>query len=406
MQIANTFWHGMRHPGLCWALIGFLCIRAAIWLTAWFTVPDPAELGPGRWWSEVPLVRWDSAFYRCILRDGYPPGPPVPPTVEFFPVYPLLARPLALVVQRDVALVAVSNLAALIGAGFVYAWARRLTDRRTGFWCVMLASAYPAAMFLSAGYTEGLFFLEVATALWLLARGRPLPAACVSAVATATRPTGLALAAVILVWTYLHARAHTRSRPGPRAWTRRVMHLLAVGGVPVSGFVAYQAYLWHRYGRRDASFAVQEYWRKKDVEHPLVQTLLLQPVLERSARPIKYLVRGQFGLLAEMGNYNALLGTLILALGIKGLIRPGEIPRVLFLLPVGIFVMAYLPDPAGGGYLVSIARYQTAALPCFLLLARWKLWQRRPLALYALFALLVALQCLYARAFANWEWAG
>ncbi len=388
----------LREPGVGGALVGFVCVRVVVWLAAWIGAPDASHAPEGAWRTDVPLVRWDSGYYRCILVDGYPPGPPVPERVAFYPLYPLLASPLARYLDRDVALVVVSNAAALLGAALLFAWAQRLTDRRAAWWCVMLASAYPPAMFLSAGYTEGVFFLEVAAALWLLARRQPLLSACVCGLASATRPTGLVLAAVVFLWTWLHGQGR---RP-----TRRLVHLLAVGAVSISGFVVYHAHLWHRYGRPDASFAVQDKWRSETVTHPWIKALTLQPVLEPALRPIKYAVRGQFDRLRQPRYWNSLLALVMLALGVGGLVRPGGMPRVLFLLPVGIFLMAYLPDPSGGSYLVSAARFQTAALPCFLLVATWRWWQRHRATLALLIAAQVVLQCLYAWTFAQWQWAG
>ncbi|NIL99014.1 MAG: hypothetical protein GTO62_18400, partial [Planctomycetales bacterium] len=176
-----------------------------------------------------PLARWDSGHYREILVSGYRPGTPVSPTAAFLPLYPLIARPVAYWLGPDGALVAVSNVAALIGAFFLYAWSKSYTDPPTGFWCVILATAYPPAMFLSAGYSDGLFFLEVAMALWLLQRRRVLLAGCVSGLATGTRPTGLALAVVVLAWAWVHAAR--------RRWPSRLIRLLLLGSVSVSGFL-------------------------------------------------------------------------------------------------------------------------------------------------------------------------
>ncbi|UCG33697.1 MAG: glycosyltransferase family 39 protein [Phycisphaerales bacterium] len=384
--------------GAWYALAGFVCIRTLVILTALWSVwgLEPPETAP--WWSDVPLVRWDSAYYMEIVREGYRADAEIPHTVAFFPLYPLSARLLTPWLKPDAALVVVSNLAAVLGAVFLYLWARKLAGPRAALGATLLAASYPPAMFLAAGYTEGLFFLEVAVALWLLCRGRDLPAACVSGLATATRPTGLVLAMV--VWMC----ALTRGRPAGRR--RRWPRLLAIGLLSISGFLAYQAFLWSRYDRPDAFLVVQKHWPAKEVGHPWVRMLTLQPVLEGSIRPIKYAVRGEFGRLAEPWTWNPLLLLLVLATAAAGLIKPGKVPRLLFLLPIIIFLVGYVPGMGGLSRFNAMARYQVVALPCFLLWANWRPIRNHRVVFVTLIAALVLLQCVFARAFANWQWAG
>jgi len=389
-----------RQCGLGSALAGFLCIRAIILAAALMAPQDRSRPGSPEYWSDLPLVRWDAGHYAYILQHGYPPGPPTSDTIAFFPGYPLVARPLARWLSPDLALVIASHLASLIGVLFLYAWSTRRSNPRAAFWCVLLLAAYPPAMFLSVGYADGLLFMCVAVTLWLLEHQRVFAAACVSALATATRPTGLAVAAIVVIWAWLHGRRGRRPR--------RALRLLLIGAVSVSGLVAFQAYLWRHCGQPDAFFAVQSNWaHKSEVRHPIVKILTLKPVLQPLLRPIKYIIRGQFSRLLEPTKvWNPLFNFLILLLAVKGLIRPRNIPRVLFLLPVFIFLMAYLPDPCRGGRLVGVARYQLAALPCFLLLADWVASRWSRLGRYGLLVAQIALQCLYVRGFVNWEMVG
>ena len=57
----------------------------SLWLAAGDAV-DPIYA------TGVPLVAWDSFYYREILVHGYPPAPGA--VVAFFPAFPLAARPL------------------------------------------------------------------------------------------------------------------------------------------------------------------------------------------------------------------------------------------------------------------------------------------------------------------------
>jgi hypothetical protein len=382
--------------GLAVALGVFLGTRLVVLAVASTAPQDRTRPGAPKYWSDVPLARWDSGHYRHILLFGYPKE--LNETTAFFPGYPLVGRLLARWMSADAALVVVSHVAAMMGVVFLYAWSRKRGDERAAVRCVMLLSAYPPAMFLSAGYADALLFLYAAVILWLLERGRYWPAACVSALATGTRPTGLAIAAIVVLWMWFY---------GPRMRLRqRLVRLVLVGCISVSGLAAYQGYLWHRFGRPDAFFAAQAAWPTKSAGHPWIRAMTFQPVIDRCFRPIKYAVRGEFDRALDARSWNPLFNLSMVVLGIVGLVRPGGIPRAAFLLPILVFLLAYLPDPVTGGRLLGIARYQLIALPSFLLLAKWGAFQRSRMAFGVLIVAMLAMQILYVRAFVNAQMVG
>jgi uncharacterized membrane protein YtjA (UPF0391 family) len=147
---------------------------------------------------------------------------------------------------------------------------------------------------------------------------------------------------------------------------------------------------------------------------------LLQPVIEPAFRPIKDLARGQFTRLAEPMRWNALLNLIMLIIAFIGLIShraaaAAGLPRIYFLLPILIFLMAYLPDTAGGLRLYGIGRYHLASLPCFILVAAWLAAPAnaaapatppsttRRIAFWSLIVTQSILQALFLRAFCLWE---
>jgi hypothetical protein len=378
-----------------YAVAAYVCTRVLIFVVAYAAPQHRDRPGTPSVWPDTPLIRWDAGHYLYIMQHGYPSDNPKSDAIAFFPAYPLLARPLARWMSDEVALVVTNNVASFVGILFFHAWCRKRTDGRTAFWCILLFSVYPLSMFLSAGYADGLLFLCVAVIFCLLERQRVYTAACFSALATATRPTGLPVAAVVLMWTFVH---------GPRgSWMRRLIRLVPIGIISVSGLMAFQVYLWHRYHRPDAFFAVQSNWgRPRESGHPALRMLALKPVTEPVLRVFKCLVRGDFKRLFDpMRVWNHLFNLAIVLLAAHGLARSTTIPRLLFLLPILVFLMAYLMDPVDGRRLQGIARYQLIALPSFLWLAQMALTRWNRFAKHALLMGLVSLQCMYVWKFVD-----
>lgn len=412
------------------ATLAFYLLTRIIVLTAAYTAPqDRSPSRPFNWWPDNPLVRWDSGHYLAIMESGYPaqllePDPTLSnDRIAFFPLYPLLVRPAAAVVDwwnraapgspeahagHHFAMVAISHVFGLMAVLLFFGWSFRIAVARgeidrTAAWtaarATMLLAAFPTAMYFSTGYSEAVFITCIAGALWLQAADRPWAAALACAFSTATRPTGVVLALVLGLNNLGAARASGALRRKPASTLARIGTL---GLVSIAGLLAYQAYLYSHYGRSDAFSVAQRNWEIPDSNRrTLSNLLLLQPVLEPATKPFKYAARGQFAKLAEAETWNALVNVAVLAVAMYGLFRPHGIPRPAFLIPIVSFLMGYLADPYTGARLLGIARYQLAALPCFLLLAQLR-GISRAIWWGALLAALLVLQVIYIRGYVNW----
>jgi len=176
--------------------------------------------------------------------------------IAFFPVLPLVARPLSHIMPGAAALILIANLCALVGFGFLYSWAKQLAGSRVAMLCVLILSTYPGAVFFSAGLTEGPFFMLAAMTFWMLQRGKYWPAAIVAAIATATRPTGVALSLLVPVYYVVQHR----QLPLPK----RAAMFVVLGFVSCLGGLIYQGFIWHRYQAFDAYFQAQHKWEEAD----------------------------------------------------------------------------------------------------------------------------------------------
>ncbi|HEU5034510.1 MAG TPA: hypothetical protein VFT62_07110 [Mycobacteriales bacterium] len=150
----------------------------------------------------------------------------------FFPGYPLLLRglysvtripwvPLALLTSFVLGALAVR---AVYDLGLAYA------GQRTAVGAALLFAAWPGSSVLNLPYSEGLFTAAAAASLAALLRRRWVLAGLFGAVATATRPMGLAVVAAAVVAAALEVR---RSR----SWRALAAPVLSALGV--TGFLAY-----------------------------------------------------------------------------------------------------------------------------------------------------------------------
>ncbi len=152
------------------------------------------------------FCRWDSGWYDRIARLGYVAAEGQS-DVAFFPAFPYLSRWLGpLLGGHFAAGLVIANLSLLGGLCFLYAMAEdpRATaeahagasDSRRAVWMVLV---YPATVFFSAYYSEGLFFLGVAGSFYFYEKRRLLPAGAFGGLAAMTRGAGVLLFPALLL---------------------------------------------------------------------------------------------------------------------------------------------------------------------------------------------------------------
>ena len=206
------------------------------------------------------LTSWDGIWYLRIVRRGYPEYVPSGITyddpearVAFFPMYPWLVRTVDRVLPGgDTFAALVVNL--VLGAVFVLLvglLARHWFGESTARSAMVLASFFPGSFVLSFAYSEALLLTLAAACLLALTRERWLWAGIFAAIATATRPNGVALVAATAVAAYVAIR---RSRE----WRALVAPVLS----PI-GFVAYQLWIDRHAHETRVWFRVQgEAWKE------------------------------------------------------------------------------------------------------------------------------------------------
>ncbi len=206
------------------------------------------------------FTQWDARWYLEIVRHGYPRA--IPPDVTFlqdearaafFPLYPGLVRVVDFVLPGgdSIAALGINVVLGVTGMILVGHLARRLYDNDVAERAMVLFAVFPGSFVLSYAYAEALLIVLAALCLWFLMDERWVLAGVTAALATATRPNGIALVAACAVAAFLAIKRD-------RDWRSLIAPVLA----PI-GFVAFQLYLNAHAGEAWPWFRVQrEAWRE------------------------------------------------------------------------------------------------------------------------------------------------
>ena len=286
-----------------------------------------------------------------MATRGYDYDPRVPQnSIGFYPLYPMLLKGVAAVVPGVSILtvgVFLSLLFLLAALYFIADLAAAWGSRESGLPTVALLLLFPAAFFLAAVYTESLFLLSTAAALWGARRDRWGIAAAGGAAAGLTRLNG-AFILLPLVWLAVES-AGWRLRGVPR----RVWLAL---GVAAAGAAAYPAYLWARY--HDPLLYVHEkttaYWSPRPGPPWAAAANIARETAGRLALP------GLWPKLSVATELVCLVGFLSLSVV---LVRRG-------LAAEGVYVGGTLLFLFSSGTLPGLPRYVVVFFPAFFALAR------------------------------------
>lgn len=210
--------------------------------------------------------RFDGNWYFLIATKGYWfNGPTVQSPVAYFPGYPSLLWLLHSVTGISIKLAA-SLVTIACGAGASVAilrWMRDRLDDNVSRIALITLLLYPYAFYLmGASYGDALFLVATACAFLLLERDHPILAGLAGAVATATRPVGIALIIGLIAVTLWRRHVIERERSDGTSKVRVHWRRLRPGdaGVLLSfgGLVGYMTYLGIRFGHPLAFDEVQQ----------------------------------------------------------------------------------------------------------------------------------------------------
>lgn len=342
------------------ALFAFVLSRVLVVVTALAAVAYAQQWGPGANAAgtlrlatpqaidalRARVLANDAHWYLTIAEGGYERRPfdtTRQANWAFFPLHPYLWRGVMWFgLDAAAAGLLLAQLFFLLALVQLHRWLQVAADAATADRGVMLVALFPTSYFFSLPWTESLYLFLTASALLAIARARDGAAAGWALLASATRPTGVLLAA-LLWW---EARRDGRRWPPARVWW--------LAALATSGLLAFMAWLWHVTGNPLAFSEIQVAWGRDGgslTKH--LRRWLLDPLLVAEPWNVRWINNG--ALLLGLG-----AAVWLWRRGLRGL---------------ALFVFFSVAIPWSTGTLMSMARYVMACAPVFLAVASWT---RRP----------------------------
>ncbi|MBD2488953.1 hypothetical protein [Aulosira sp. FACHB-615] len=190
----------------------------------------------------------DSEHYQKIATVGYDFSVERQEySVAFFPLFPMLSRAImSLGLPFIVAGTIVNNVAFLIALIVAYLWINEFYGIKVARWMIAVLVWFPMSLFGTVIYSEGLYLLFSTAALRAFDKQQNLETAIFGTLATATRPTGIALVTACLLTAWKEKRG-----------IKTYIASLATSG----GILLYSLYCQVKFGDALAFFHAQKAWR-------------------------------------------------------------------------------------------------------------------------------------------------
>ncbi len=244
-EIASIINNRVFFPLTMW-----LCSRVIIFLCMLLVAPMLSSLSKGIHvtanWELFSLG--DARFYHKIATSGYEYANDTQEhLIAFFPLLPLLVRLVMISgLSWEVAGILVNNLAFLIALIILYDWTDKSYGANVARWSTAVLAWFPMSLFCALIYTESLFLLFSIAALRAFEQKQYGWTSLWGAIATASRPTGIALMSAFLI-------TSVKERRDIKAY----LASLATG----SGLFLYSLYCQIKFGDALAFLHAQKAWR-------------------------------------------------------------------------------------------------------------------------------------------------
>ncbi|MCW4005923.1 MAG: mannosyltransferase family protein [Candidatus Bathyarchaeota archaeon] len=319
--------------------------------------------------------RWDAPHYVDIARDWYVNAGDAANFIVFFPLYPVCVRLVTFdFAYASLSALLVANLSSLVAFVYLYKLAVHEFSEGVAVKAVLFLSLFPTAYFLSAPYTEGLFFALTIASIYYARLGKWQLAGMLGLLSALTRIAGLLLLPTLLV-EYLHQK-----RWKPKNFDCKALW----AALPLTGFLMYLGINYQATANPFMFLEIQrDHWN--NVFAPLTGLTQAYSWAVSGAYPanvtigVAPIVFGVFGLL-------------MVGLGVWRRLRP--VYLVYMFLSWGLAVST--------SWWISVPRYIMALFPMFMLLG---LVAKREITVAVIAGVFVVGLCYFTGLFAVGQWA-
>ena len=143
---------------------------------------------------------WDSSNYANIAQNGYVNTGNDANFIVFFPLYPMLIRAITFdFAYGNISALIIANACSLIAFLYLYKLAKLEFNSGIAVKAVLFLSVFPTAYFLSAPYTEGLFFALIIACFYYARIDKWWLAGLLSFLGALTRLAGLLMVPVLVL---------------------------------------------------------------------------------------------------------------------------------------------------------------------------------------------------------------
>jgi Gpi18-like mannosyltransferase len=189
--------------------------------------------------------QWDGQWYLRILKEGYwYKGPNIQSPVAFFPLLPLLGKPLTFLgFSPEFSLFLMANLSCL--GFFIFFWLLTKNDfgEKVANRALFYYAISPLSFIFSALYTESLFLFLACACFFFLRKSEFLKASLFAGLASATRPFGIFLILPVLFNAIKEKRSFSK--------------ILIYSLFSASGLILFSIFLWLKLKELTPFFGVE-----------------------------------------------------------------------------------------------------------------------------------------------------
>lgn len=318
--------------------------------------------------------KWDAPHYLDIARHWYVNVGDPANFIVFFPLYPILVR-LATINFSTIELSAliVANVCSLFAFLYLYKLAKLEFNSGIAVKAVLFLSIFPTAYFLSAPYTEGLFFALTIASIYYARLGKWQLSGTLGLFAALTRLAGLLLLPTLII-EYLHQKNWRL----PKIDLKLLWLLL-----PLVGFMIYLNINNQVTGNPFTFMEIERihWYNYLDPLQGLTQAIHF------SSSPFPD---------------NITLGIAPIAFGIFGLLMVLAGFRLRLRLSYTVYLLLSWMLALSTSFWISVPRYVMAAFPLFFVLA---LLSRKKLVTLGISAIFLVMLCFFTVLFSLHMWA-